>query len=159
MTDLLALPIGRADIVAAKFIVGTGWSGLLAALHYAVGALLISLVFPQAETWMVLIAGAAKYALVSLMVIGLSLPVGWVASVGRGYLLPLGYVLLTIVAAQLLGAVGAGPYFPWAVPGLYSGVAGADAMMLGLCSLLLPFLVGLIGMGATLYWWRHADFT
>lgn len=53
-------------------------------------------------------------------------PIAFFASVGRGYLAPLGFVVFTLVIAQIIAALGLGAYFPWAVPGLFSGMAGAE---------------------------------
>lgn len=46
------------------------------------------------------------------------------------------------ILAQLASAVGAGAYFPRAVPGLLGGVVGEEGMQMGAVSLWLPFLVG-----------------
>ncbi|NJK97833.1 MAG: hypothetical protein HC905_25610 [Bacteroidales bacterium] len=39
---------------------------------------------------------------------------------------PLGIVAILLVLAQVIGALGFGNFFPWAVPGIYSGSGGAD---------------------------------
>lgn len=159
VTDLLALPVSRINIVAAKFIVTIVWCAALATLHFIIGSVFTGSALQETTIAHVMGAAFGKYNLIFMMVVGLSMPVAFVASVGRGYLAPLGFVVLTIVIAQLMGAIGIGEYFPWAVPGLLSGVAGEAAMQLEVVSLILPFAVGLIGAAATLAWWRHADQT
>jgi len=54
-----------------------------------------------------------------LVILGV-LPFALVASIGRGYLLPLGVAVLTLIMANLVAVVGYGEYFPWTVPGLYA---------------------------------------
>lgn len=159
ITDLLALPIPRTHIVVAKLVVAAVWCAALALLQFAIGSGFTWSVLPEPAITQEIAAGFGKYALTSMMVICLSMPVALIASVGRGYMGSLGFVVLTIVAAQLFGAVGIAQYFPWAVPGLLSGVAGEEAMQLGGVSLLLPFAVGLVGVAITLAWWRYADQT
>ena len=48
------------------------------------------------------------------------MPFALLASVGRGYLLPIGVAILAIIMANVVAALGWGGYFPWAVPGLYA---------------------------------------
>ena len=81
------------------------------------------------------------------------LPFALVASVGRGYLLPVGAMFLVLVSANLLVLIGWGEYFPWAVPMLYAQSKSA----LGPASFAIVLLTGLAGMVATYWWWKLAD--
>lgn len=159
VTDLLALPISRMHIVGAKFIVVTVWCTLLTFIHFVVASGFTWIVLRDPATASFVEAALGRFMLNHSMVVFLSMPVALVASLGKGYMASLGFVILTTIAAQLSGAVGAGAYFPWAVPGLYSGVAGEAAMQLPLFSIVLPFVVGLLGVLGTLFWWRFADHT
>ena len=85
--------------------------------------------------------------------------VALLASSGRGYLLPFGWTILTLVIANLAAILGWGDWVPWAVPGLFSGAAGPRAELLGLHSYVVVVITGLIGMIATYLWWRDADQT
>jgi len=79
------------------------------------------------------------------------------ASIGRGYLSPLGFVVFTLVAAQIVAVTGYGWYFPWAVPALLSqtiGKGSAAIEVIGINIMLVTSLVGTIG---TVCWWRYAD--
>lgn len=159
VTDLLALPVGRLEIVGAKFVLTTIWCLILALVHYGVGLAFTTIALQGREGGVTagVIGMSALHTLVTTgMVIGLSTPVALLASIGRGYLAPLGFVILMIVIAQLLGAVGAAAYFPWAVPGLYAGVLGPEGMQLAPFSLLLPFVVGVVGVMTTLWWWSRS---
>jgi ABC-2 type transport system permease protein len=79
------------------------------------------------------------------------------ASAGRGYLLAVGALLLAVVAAQVVAALGWGAFFPWAVPALASGVAGQGAEAVGAGSYALVLLTGAAGVAGTVAWWRLAD--
>jgi ABC-2 type transport system permease protein len=93
------------------------------------------------------------------MTLLLMTPVAFIASMGRGYLPPLGFAVLTIFLAQVIAATGWGDWFPWAVPALFSGAAGARAELMGVHSYILVILAGIAGLAATFYWWRTADQT
>jgi ABC-2 type transport system permease protein len=79
------------------------------------------------------------------------------ASAGRGYLPPLGWAILTLALAQVLGVLGLAEWFPWAVPGLVSVLAGPKPMPIGLHSYVLLLLAFIAGLVATFSWWRSAD--
>jgi ABC-2 type transport system permease protein len=80
-------------------------------------------------------------------------------SAGRGYLPPFGWTILTLALANFVAVLGWGDWFPWAIPGLFSGAAGPRTEQLGLHSYVIVFLTSLIGLAATYYWWRNADQT
>ncbi|OKP83037.1 ABC transporter permease [Paenibacillus sp. P32E] len=157
--DLLALPLSRYGVAAAKLIVAAALCAVLAVLMFIAGSITAWLV--QLDGWSLgaIAHGFRAYALLSLMIICLSIPVAWMASAGRGYLSPLGFVLLTIVIAQFGGGLGIAEYIPWAIPGLLSGASGDESSHLGPLSCLLPYLTGGIGIAGTLAWWRYADQT
>jgi ABC-2 type transport system permease protein len=157
--DLLALPTSRTSILNAKF---TCYALLCAGL--AAGNLLLGgvvgtvLALPGWETSR-LVAGLKSYAVTTLLTAVLGTPVAFFALAGRGYLAPLGVVAITLVLAQVIAALGAGAYFPWALPGLYSGAGGAYRAQLGPGSYLLLGLTGLAGYVASVLWWKLADHT
>ena len=62
------------------------------------------------------------------------------------------------VVTQLVTAIGAGAWFPYATPALWMGMGGAAAASkLSLIQLLLPLPVAAIAVIATLSWWRRAE--
>jgi ABC-2 type transport system permease protein len=85
--------------------------------------------------------------------------VALLASVGRGYLLPFGWTIFTLVLANIAVILGWGDWFPWAIPGLFSGAAGPRTEVLGTHSYVLLIFTCLIGLLATYWWWRNADQT
>ncbi|MFO7769421.1 MAG: ABC transporter permease [bacterium] len=160
VTDLLALPTPRGSIVTAKFAVLLLWStGLtlyVLLLGLAVGGL-IGLPGWSAE---VLASGLTVLGTTALITVPLIAPIALIASAGRGYLAPIGAAILFLVIAQILGATGWGPYFPWTVPALHSGMIGPRGDSLTTtASYLVVAGVSLAGLAATFLWWRLADQT
>ncbi len=80
------------------------------------------------------------------------LPFAFFASLGRGYLLPVGALMLTMIVAQLVTAAGWAEYFPWAILGVF-----AQGNPMGPASFVILALASLTGIGATLWWWHSAD--
>ena len=87
------------------------------------------------------------------LVIVVAMPFALFASIGRGYLLPIGVAILMAMLTNLVAIMGWGEYFPWAVPGLY--VQGKSP--LAPVSYWIVLLTGLVGMVATHLWWKYAD--
>lgn len=81
------------------------------------------------------------------------------ASMGRGYLAPLGWTFLSVFMAQIAAILGWGDWFPWSVPALFSGMAGPRAGDLGLHSYVAITLAFVAGLVATFFWWQRADHT
>jgi len=155
--DLLALPTPRSTLVLAKFILVGLWSAGLTVVIYLLGlgiGFVIALpAAPAALFWQ----GSGTVAVAAGLTIALVPPVAFVASAGRGYLAPLGVVILVVIFAQVIAATGWGDYFPWSVPALYAGMAGPEYAQLGGISYLLVLLTSLIGLIATFGWWEWAD--
>ncbi len=125
LKDLLAVPVSRATILLAKFIVVTLWSLLLTVMISIVCFLLGAAIGLPQGTTEVYLNGAATLAITACLVIIAVFPVAFFASVGRGYLLPMGFTLLMLVLGNVIVIAGWGSYFPWSVPALYAGFAGS----------------------------------
>ena len=154
--DLLALPTSRRAIVAAKLVVALGWclalTAYLAVLSLGIGALLG---LPGASGAAVL-GGLGRVAATALLTITLTATYGLVACLGRGYLPAVGAMLGTLFAAQVIGALGYGSWFPFSVPSLLSGAAGA-AQAPGAFGIGSVLVVGAAAVTATVLWWERAD--
>jgi ABC-2 type transport system permease protein len=155
--ELLALPTPRATIIAAKFVLTALWILVLSLL-----AFLIALVIGVAVDMPGWSAGLAGSSLASMILITalsfLLMPcVALFASVGRGYLLPLGWTFLMMALSQIASALGWGDWFPWAVPGLLSNINGVRAEPLAVHSYGVVLVVFILGTASTFIWWLRAD--
>ncbi len=155
LKDLLAVPVARANILLAKFLVVALWSLLLTVMLFLVSLLFGAVIGLSQGTAEVFWQGTATLAVVACLTIVNVFPFAFFASLGRGYLLPMGVTLLVIVIANFIVVAGWGNYFPWAVPALYAELTGKGN--LELVSYLLVLLTGLAGMAGTYLWWRWAD--
>jgi ABC-2 type transport system permease protein len=157
--DLMALPTSRESIVSAKLLVITVWVLMVSLWTYLVGLLIGSLL--DIPGWTVGLAWQSFLDILATagMTLLLMTPVAFIASMGRGYLPPLGWAVLTIFFAQIIAATGWGDWFPWSVPALFSGAAGPRDQLIGVHSYILVIAAGIVGLMATFYWWRNADQT
>ncbi len=157
--ELLALPISREAIVGAKFIVISVWTFSLSLFIFGFGLIVGALV--DIPGWSIeLLRSASVDVLGSAVLVIVLLPfVAFIASMGRGYLPPFGWTILTIALAQIAVITGWGDWFPWSIPALFGGAVGPRAEFLGLHSYGIVFLASILGLAATFYWWRSADQT
>jgi ABC-2 type transport system permease protein len=156
--DLLALPISRTKILNAKYIYYSLWCFALVIFNLILG-LLIGFSF-QLEGWSIsmFIDNITVYFITTLLIILLNTPIAFFALWGKGYLPPLGVVALLLVFSQIIGAIGLGSYFPWSVPGLYSGSGGEEfKMQLNTMSFVILIATSIIGYLGTVFWWKYAD--
>jgi ABC-2 type transport system permease protein len=159
LKDLLALPISRTKILNAKFVVYLAWCIVLTLSNLILGFIIGSLVGLEPVKTGRLITSINLYAMTALLTIPLGTVVAFFALVGKGYLAPLGFVALTLVLAQVVAAAGLGYYFPWSVPGLYSGAGGEFKTQLDSFSYGILVLSSILGYMASLIHFKFADHT
>jgi ABC-2 type transport system permease protein len=99
------------------------------------------------------------YFFTSLLTVLLGTPIAFFAIRGQGYLAPLGFVSLALVFAQVIAATGYGYYFPWAIPGLFSGAGGEYKSQLNFFSYCILISTSAAGYVATLLYFKFADQT
>lgn len=158
LKDLLALPVPRQAIVWAKFMVMAVWGCVLTAINITL-ALGLGFVFGlEGDAKSAILSQLQIFGVTAAFVILLSAPVTTLASIGKGYLAPIGFVVIAMVAAQFSGGLGIGHYFPWQIPGEYIAAAGKGAT-LGLVSYGIIGVTALGGVLGTLLWWRYTDQT
>jgi ABC-2 type transport system permease protein len=150
--DLLAVPVPRFAILLAKFIAAALWCSGLIVETSMVGLALGAVIQLPGGSPAMLLHGAGLMAITAVMSIILVLPFGFFASLGRGYLLPIGIAILTVILGNLSITLGWGEYFPWAVPALLFQEAPLSLFSYG-----LVLLTGLAGVAATYLWWKYAD--
>jgi ABC-2 type transport system permease protein len=157
--DLLALPTSRSKIISAKFVMIAAWGFSIVILVYVVSLIIGYLVVIPG--WSMAAAGQVlgEMLIITGMNLALMTPVAFLASAGRGYLPPLGWVILTIFLAQVIATIGWGAWFPWAIPALYSGEAGSNSGGVGVHSVMIILLTFIIGLICTYSWWYRADHT
>lgn len=155
--SLFALPVSRSAIAGAKFTVLLAW-----VIALGVAVCLMALVLGVAggvEPFEadVVIAGLMRLLAICIGAGLLSLTMGFVASVGRGYLPAIGALIVLVAAAQVSVLFGTGGWFPFAVPGLMA-VSGAEGVpeVSAIQLVLVPALAA-TGVWATLSWWRKAE--
>ena len=155
--DMLVLPISRSSIVFSKFIVIVLWSLILFFVFLLMGILVGFLIDIPNWSGDTVWSSVKTYAITSILILSLCTPVAFLASYSRGFLLPLGFVILTLIVANFTGLVGLGPFFPWAIPGLYATSSGSSIMSLQVVSYIILLTTCLVGLGGTLAIWRYAD--
>lgn len=156
--ELLALPTSRGIIVSAKFVLTALWIlGLtlfIFIVALGIGAIINIPGWSPELAW----TSFSDLMLAAFLSTMLTPFVALFASVGRGYLPPMGWAFLSMALAQIVSVMGWGDWFPWAVPGLLSSLMGPRTEI-ALHSYLVVLLACVIGIVATFMWWRSADQT
>ena len=157
--ELLALPTPRETTVTAKFIVIIVWTLALTLVTFLIGLIigtLVSIPGWSGELLGISFVGVLGSTLLNMLLLPY---VALLASTGRGYIPPFGWTILMVALAQIAIVMGWGDWFPWAVPGLFSGAAGPRSELLGTHGYIIVVIASVIGVVATFYWWRTADQT
>lgn len=157
--ELLALPTSREAIVAAKLIVTTVWTFLLTLECYVLGIMIGKLVVIPGWTSELFRSATIDILGAGLLTISLLPFVAFFASAGKGYMPSFGWLISTVVMAQIAAITGWGDWFPWSVPAVFSGAVGPRAEFLGPHSYIIIACTSLIGIALTFRWWRDADQT
>ena len=153
LKDLLAVPIQRASIILAKFIVIAIWSVMLTLVILVFSLIMGALINLPGFSREVIIDGSIHLVATALLVMVVSTPFALIASIGRGYLLPLGVAVLMLMGTNIMAVAGWGETFPWAVPGLFA----QGKTILPPISYVIVFITGVLGIIATYFWWKYAD--
>jgi ABC-2 type transport system permease protein len=159
VTDLLALPVSRHIFVLSKFIIIVIWSLLLLLLLFVTSVITGLIVRLDGWSWVVVRDSFIVYIVSALLTILLCSPIALITCLSRGYLLPVAFVFLTLILTQFVFVAIPGIilYFPWAIPALYSGVAGNETPHAGFISYSILILTSIAGLLGTAAWWRFAD--
>jgi ABC-2 type transport system permease protein len=158
--DLMALPASRTKILNAKFVYYVVWCFLLVFWNLFLGMAIGFALGLEGWEASMFTENLKVYFVTTILIVILNTPIAFFALAGRGYLTPLGIVAILLVLAQIVGAMGFGNYFPWSVPGIYSGSGGDDLKMdLNTMSFVILIVVGIIGYWATILWWKFSDQT
>ncbi len=151
--DMLAVPVRRSTILLAKFIVTALWSAILTAEILLIGLVMGAIIKLPGDSLLPIAHGIVVIMITACLAVAVATPFAFLASAGRGYLLPIGCAVLTLMMTNVVAIAGWGEYFPWGVPGLYAiGKSPLTAP-----SYWIVLLTGLAGMIATYLWWKYAD--
>jgi ABC-2 type transport system permease protein len=157
--DILALPVSRFSIVTAKFLIAIIWSFLLLVIMFFVSVLSGLIINLDGWSAKLFTHSLVLFSKSSLLTLILLTPVAFVTCVSRGYLLPFGFIILTMIVTQfiIIGLKFISPYFPWAIPALITGVAGPSNPQANVISWIILWGTVLLGFIGTFTWWRYAD--
>jgi ABC-2 type transport system permease protein len=157
--DIIALPVSRITIIIAKLFVTFIWCLMLSIIIILSGFLVG--VISNTPGWSEINLGDSLSNYIGIAVLNMFLVtlVAFVASLGRGYLLSIAYVILTLIITQLffVGLPAFATSLPWAFPALLSGIGGEAAPPPTNVSYVVYILAVLFGFIATAGWWRVAD--
>ena len=155
--EILALPTPRGVIVGAKFVLTALWMLGLTLTIFVIGLGIGKAV--DIPGWSPGLAWSSFWSLMLIAILTFMLMpfVALFASVGRGYLPPLGWAILTMALAQIAIVLGWGDWFPWAVPGLLGSLNGPRAEPIEMHSYVVVLLAFVAGIAATFAWWQSAD--
>lgn len=159
LKDIMALPVSRFSIAAAKFVIIFIWSVLLIIILFTIGITAGFILKLDEWTNDFFLSSSAVYAMTSFLTIILFTPIAFITCASRGYLLPFATLILILMITQFsfIGFEGITPYFPWSVPALYSGIAGPGISPAGFYSYLILAFTSIAGFLGTAAWWRYAD--
>jgi ABC-2 type transport system permease protein len=157
--DMLTLPVGRPWFVLAKLVVTLAWFTFLIVSLIAEGLLVgtslglpgFSVALALSSAGDVMFAGLVGFLLVPV--------VAWIATLGRGYLPPIGFTIFMLVLGNVFGATGWGKWFPWSIVPMLAGMAGPKLEVITPGSLVVVSLTFVAGVAATILQLRNADNT
>jgi ABC-type transport system involved in multi-copper enzyme maturation permease subunit len=155
----LTLPVGRHWFVISKFALVLLWFAVLTVSLIAEGFVVCRLLELPGFSPELALAGSRDILLAALVAWLLVPVVAWIATLGRGYLAPLGFTIFMLVLGNVIGATGWGKWFPWSIVPLFAGAGGPRVETLAPESLLIVVLTSACGIAATLRQVRLADNT
>jgi ABC-2 type transport system permease protein len=154
--DLLALPLPRWLIPVGKFAVTGFWSFYLFIISTLIMMLTGKVLALSGWTFNYAIHGLLVLMAATVMLVGLNMVTSFVASWSRGYLAPIGFMIVALLLANFIGMLGLGPYYPWGIPMLYATKA-IEGASLGMLSIIIVAITSIIGFIGTIMWWRFTD--
>ncbi|WP_165556015.1 ABC transporter permease [Kribbella pittospori] len=151
---LFGLPVPRRSIALAKGLLLLCWltACVLLAVAVTIGASMVVGGKLGPDAW--LAAGIGLGA--GSLGVGLALPFAWVATVTRSALGTAGVLVGLVAVTQVIVVLGAGSWFPYAVPSLWAGAGGPEASAgIGPAAVLLTAAVAPAGLAAVGWAWAR----
>ncbi|WP_193073038.1 MULTISPECIES: ABC transporter permease [unclassified Brevibacterium] len=151
IVGLFALPVSRAQISLAKFMVYLLWMSL-ASLALALSILALGVIVgygaPSADVW----AGLARLWALSALMGCVAAPTAWIATVTRSLLAGVASTIALVVIAQIGALAGAGGWMPLAAPALWAMSNGTGITPV---QLVLSICFGAVFVAATAMSWAR----
>jgi ABC-2 type transport system permease protein len=157
LKDILALPISRTSIVLAKYIVIFVWCLILAIILFVISFIVGKIIGLDNWSTSILLEAFTRFFFIAFLTFIVSSPVAYFASMGKGIVAPIGFVILCLIIAQFVAIAGLGAFFPWSIPGLLSVPPNTDGMQLYWASYVIVAITGILGYLMTIYYWKRAD--
>lgn len=155
--DLLALPVPRSMIVAAKYAAAVIFCEAMTLISFGFALVLGRLSGTSGMSGEVIKKYLMILIIIMVMHLLLSAPLALIAGLSRGYLVPIGTAFIGLMVALTVGPTPLGAYLPWAIPALHQSQAAAAILPLGWVSYAIVLLMGFGGAAGTMLWWRFAD--
>lgn len=150
--DLLAKPISRSQIVMSKMLVILVWNVLLSMYMFAIGLAVGSVLGLTGWSGDFILNTFFRFVITSLLFIAVTTPGTMLANISKGYLAPLGLILVIVIFSSVMASLGFAPYFPWTIPSVFLSTG-----FLNLNSIIILASTGLAGIVGTFAWWRFAE--
>lgn len=151
IVGLFGLPVTRGRIALAKIAVYGLWV-LVVAGALPVGLLAMGLLLgygpPAGSAWQ----GLVRLSVLMLLTGAVAVPVGWVATLSRSILAPVGAAIALVVVAQVGALAGLGGWLPMAAPALW---ALSDARAVAPAQLGLTLAMAGAFIGVTVASWSR----
>ncbi len=155
--NMLALPVARHWFALAKLVAAAlWWAVLVAAVVAETFVIGLAMALPGLSASLAE-RSVRDVALAAALTFLLAPIVAWIATLGRGYLPPLGFALAMLVLGDVIGKTGWGPWFPWSTVPVLIGSVGQRATSLAPGSVVVVGLTFLAGIAATIAQLRYAD--
>jgi len=157
-SDLLSLPVSRTHIINAKFIVYIFWCLLLSSSNLILGFMIAGILNLPGWDMQIIVTNIQVYVITTLLTILFGTLVSFFALWSRGYLAPLGFLVITLIFAQIIPILGWGYYFPWSIPIIYCGAAGVELQSgLNGWSYIILIFISFSGYLSSQICWKYRD--
>jgi ABC-type transport system involved in multi-copper enzyme maturation permease subunit len=155
--NMLALPVARHWIVAAKYVVAAAWWCVLV-LAVVAESIVVGVALGLPEFSAGLVASLVTNSLLAAGIAFLLVPVvGWVATLGRGYMAPIAFAFAMLALGNVFGKTGWAEWFPWSIIPLLIGAVGQPVSGLPAGSYVVLAVTCAAGVAATIVQVRWAD--
>lgn len=157
--DLLSLPYSRGNIVIGKFITAFIVHSFISIYIISIGMLFGAII--KLPGWQEVLSEGHLQTLflVTFLTIILSTPVAFFATISRGYLGAIGFIVIIIILSQLITTIGYGDLFPWALPAMLSGMVDPAGMQLTINQWIMLLITSFLGIISTIYSWLFIDYS